>query len=44
MPYAGNAVEVIHNGAFHLIQMVGLVCLLIGLRTDLVSRRGAERA
>jgi hypothetical protein len=30
-----------HNGAFHLIQMVGLVFLLIGLRTDLVSRRGA---
>jgi hypothetical protein len=30
-----------HNGAFHLIQMVGLVLLLIGLRTDLVSRRGA---
>lgn len=29
-----------HNGAFHLIQMVGLVFLLIGLRTDLVSRRG----
>jgi TctA family transporter len=30
-----------HNGAFHLIQMVGLLFLLIGLRTDLVSRRGA---
>jgi hypothetical protein len=30
-----------HNGAFHLIQMVGLVLLLIGLRTDLVSRRAA---
>jgi hypothetical protein len=30
-----------HNGVFHLIQMVALVCLLIGLRTDLVSRRGA---
>jgi len=29
-----------HNGAFHLIQMVGLVFLLIGLRTDLVSRCG----
>jgi hypothetical protein len=28
-----------HNGAFHLIQMVGLVLLLIGLRTDLVPRR-----
>jgi hypothetical protein len=30
-----------HNGAFHLIQLVGLVSLLIGLRADLVSRRGA---
>jgi len=30
-----------HNGAFHLIQMVGLVFLLIGLRADLVSRRNA---
>jgi hypothetical protein len=30
-----------HNGAFHLIQLVGLVLLLIGLRADLVSRRGA---
>ena len=28
-----------HNGAFHLIQIVGLVFLLFGLRMDLASRR-----
>ena len=28
-----------HNGAFHLIQIVGLVFLLLGLRMDLNSRR-----
>ncbi len=28
-----------HNGAFHLIQIVGLVFLLIGLRKDFASRR-----
>lgn len=32
-----------HNGAFHLIQMVGLVFLLFGLRMDLASRRSLPR-